>query len=247
MRCNPFFDEHPLVIQPEIAVRVGLNEAIVLQQVNYWLVINEKKNHNFKEGHYWTYNTFKEWQSQFPFWSVRTLKTIVKKLEQSGLLISANFNKMKTDRTKWYRINYDAFTMQSAEVAQSGVQSCTMDSADIAPPLPETNAETTSKTTSEKTRYGDFFNVYLTHDEYMKLEGRFTFKGAQERISELSIAMESKGYKYKSHYATILNWARRDGKNGTYRGEPTKTSLKDSVGKPLGAGPTDWGVGKPLS
>ena len=30
-------------------------------------------------------------------------------------------------------------------------------------------------------------------------------------IEEVDTGIESKGYKYKSHYATILSWARRKG------------------------------------
>ena len=37
MKATWLFDEHPLVIDVKLAQIIGLNEAIVLQQVNYWL------------------------------------------------------------------------------------------------------------------------------------------------------------------------------------------------------------------
>lgn len=62
-----FFKAHPLVVDKHLAKILGLNEALVLQQINYWLEINKKKNNNFHDGRYWTYNTLKEWQEEFPF------------------------------------------------------------------------------------------------------------------------------------------------------------------------------------
>ena len=100
--------ENPLVIIPEIARRVGLNEAIILQQIQYWNTHNEKTKNNFRDGYYWTFNTYDEWRKQFPFWSVITIKRTFAKLEGYELVISSNYNKLSIDRTKWYRINYEA-------------------------------------------------------------------------------------------------------------------------------------------
>jgi len=71
--------------------------------------------------------------------------------------------------------------------------------------------------TKEKNSYGEFENVKLSLDEYMKLVDRFGEKEADERIEELSTAIKSRrGYerKYKNHYATILAWARKNGNGG---------------------------------
>lgn len=59
-----------------------------------------------------------------------------------------------------------------------------------------------------KEKYGEFKNVLLTEEEYHKLEQA----NLLPYIEKLSSYMESKGKKYKSHYATILNWTRRDKK-----------------------------------
>ena len=60
-----------------------------------------------------------------------------------------------------------------------------------------------------KHRYGEYKNVLLTDDELEKLKERFP-QDWERRIEDLSLGIESKGYKYKSHYAAILSWARRD-------------------------------------
>ena len=57
---------------------------------------------------------------------------------------------------------------------------------------------------------GSFQNVKLLEEETGKLKEDFGELGADERIERLSTYMASKGDKYKSHYATILSWARKE-------------------------------------
>jgi len=82
----------------------------------------------------------------------------------------------------------------------------------------------------EKKEYGVFSNVLLTEDEYQKLVARFSEVGTLKRIEELSEGVASKGYKYKSHYAAILSWHRKDEKeakkNEAYRGNPKRAGTK---------------------
>ena len=101
-----FLNENPLLILPELAKRIGLNEAIVLQQIHYWLVINENKQQNYHDGRYWTFNTYSDLQKQFSFWSEITIKRIVAKLKSNGYILVGNYNKYKYDRTNWYSIDY---------------------------------------------------------------------------------------------------------------------------------------------
>ncbi len=91
------------MIIPSLAAKIGLNEAVVLQQIHYWLGISK---HNM-EGRTWVYNTYEEWQKQLPFWSVSTIKRTIRSLEMLGLLLSENWNQMKMDKTKWYSIDYE--------------------------------------------------------------------------------------------------------------------------------------------
>ncbi len=58
-------------------------------------------------------------------------------------------------------------------------------------------------------RYGEYENVLLTDDELGKLKNEFP-DDWQERIERLSGYIASSGKKYKSHLATIRNWARKE-------------------------------------
>lgn len=95
------FDKRPLVVDTILASKLGLNEAIVLQQVNYWL----HSSKHYRNGRKWVYNTYKQWQEQFPFWSEVTIRRIFTSLENKGLIITGNFNEMRADKTKWYSID----------------------------------------------------------------------------------------------------------------------------------------------
>lgn len=114
-------DENPLVILPQLAVEVGLNEAVFIQQLHYWV---NSKNAKVIDGEKWVYNTYDDWQKQFPFWSTRTLRRIITNCENMGLIKSGNFNKKQFDKTKWYTINYSAIDDFDRRCAQNEQTMC---------------------------------------------------------------------------------------------------------------------------
>ena len=69
-----------------------------------------------------------------------------------------------------------------------------------------------------KHKYGEYKNVLLTDDELEKLKDEYF--DYEERIERLSSYMESTGKRYKSHYATIRNWARKDKQPTPVREKP---------------------------
>jgi len=76
--------------------------------------------------------------------------------------------------------------------------------------------ETETETENIKNIYitpllGEFVNVKLTEEQLRNLKTKFGDDLAQKKIQDLSSYIASKGKKYKSHYATILNWLRKEG------------------------------------
>lgn len=69
-----------------------------------------------------------------------------------------------------------------------------------------------------KHKYGEYKNVLLSDDELEKL--RAEYPDCEDRIERLSSYIASTGKSYKSHYATIRNWARKDKEQ---QGQPVKT------------------------
>lgn len=76
--------------------------------------------------------------------------------------------------------------------------------------LGEDNINNSTPTATKKHKYGEHKNVLLTDEEYKKLQDRFP--DYEAKIETFSEAIARKGYKYKSHYLAILDWARRDEK-----------------------------------
>ena len=63
----------------------------------------------------------------------------------------------------------------------------------------------------KKSKYGEFKNVLLTEQELEKLKEKFPNDYLQ-RIERVSDYVASTGKSYKSHYATIISWARNENK-----------------------------------
>ena len=107
-------NENPIIVLPTLAKKIGLNEALFIQQLHYWLADSK---HTY-DGYQWVYNTYEDWHRQFPFWSTSTIRRIIGKLESEGLIVSGNYNRFKMDKTKWYRINYEYLESLMDEDAQ---------------------------------------------------------------------------------------------------------------------------------
>ena len=102
-RPSLLVDEPPLQVLPTLAASLGLHEAIVLQQLHYWL---QKPGAQKRESRSWVYHSYTEWQQQFPFWSLATIKRIFYYLERQGIVVSKHFEKQAWDRRKWYTVDY---------------------------------------------------------------------------------------------------------------------------------------------
>ncbi len=93
--------------------------------------------------------------------------------------------------------------------------------------VPETETEKRrDKEETDKQRFLDF--VFLTKTEHEKLIRKFGLSGTAKRIEELNNGIGSKGYKYKSHYFTILSWERKHQKEQLERQPKAKKCRKCS-------------------
>lgn len=155
-------NEPPLQVLPSLAVAVGLQEAIVLQQVHYWLGASR----NVKDGRKWVYNTYEQWAEQFPFWKPESIRKIFKSLRDQGLIIAMQADPQGWNKTNFYSINYEALELiprpekstgrpedstgrPEKSTAQTG-RFHRMDAEDSTASLTETSHKTSQETTQEK-------------------------------------------------------------------------------------------------
>ena len=204
------YNKNPLVVNPELAEKYGLNESIVIQQIHYWCEINKKAGRNLNDGHHWTYNAYEDWQEQFPFWSISTIKRIFQSLEKQGIIVVGNYNKMKIDRTKWYRIEYTTVenSRPSGQIEPMEDSNRSHGTAQIEPTntqrLPETNPETTP-------------NIYSAPKEVVK----------KTAITKPSLTTQVK-QEFDRHYELIKPGEKFAFNNPTRYGKEIQTIIKNA-------------------
>ncbi len=85
----------------EDAVLYGVDEAIFLNNLKFWLTKNKANMKNVHDGYVWTFNSANSYSELFPYWSMKKVQRLILSLEKRGVVISGNYNKLKYDRTKW--------------------------------------------------------------------------------------------------------------------------------------------------
>lgn len=82
----------------------GVEKATILYNLRFWLDKNKANDKNIKDGYVWTYNSSAAFHKLFPYLSPQKIARLLRDLESSGVIMSANYNKAGFDKTKWYTI-----------------------------------------------------------------------------------------------------------------------------------------------
>lgn len=131
-RITGLLEEEPISFYSSAAIAFGVNEAIVLQQISFYMNVNKKKHsqRHFIKGRWWVFNTYKQWcDEHFPWLSERGLQGVILGLEKEGVLLSMQGVENSRDRRKWYSVD----RLKVAEFVQSATQKRAMHDAKSAP------------------------------------------------------------------------------------------------------------------
>jgi len=91
------------VFNVDDAVKYGMEKAVILQNMRFWLDKNKANGTNLHDGYYWTYNSAEAFFKLFPYFkSAKVIQRLLKSMVEDGLLLASNYNKKGYDRTKWY-------------------------------------------------------------------------------------------------------------------------------------------------
>lgn len=91
------------VFDVDDAIKYGMEKAVILQNMRFWLEKNKANGKNLHDGYYWTYNSVEAFYELFPYFkSQGVIQRLLKSMEKDGLLLVGNYNKKSYDRTKWY-------------------------------------------------------------------------------------------------------------------------------------------------
>ena len=90
------------LVQTSVAMVLGLNAALFLQQLNFRL----RTPSHVVEGVAWYEASYASLQAvDFPFWGEKTIARIARRLEKRGIVTARPMSRNTYDRTKWYTIN----------------------------------------------------------------------------------------------------------------------------------------------
>jgi uncharacterized phage protein (TIGR02220 family) len=134
-----------------------------------------------------------------PFWSERTIKRSIKSLEDQGYLLSANYNRLTMDKTKWYSVNYeklaelesDARTALESSTGQIGmiaVPDCPIEEDEMTQAIPEITTETSTETTTSK--HIPFSDIIT----FLNQKTNSSYKPGTKKTKELITARWNEGF-----------------------------------------------------
>lgn len=88
----------------EEAEKHGVEKAVILYNLRFWLEKNRANKANEHDGYYWTFNSAKAFAELFPYFGQRKIARLLQQLEDENVILSGCYNKRKYDRTKWYSL-----------------------------------------------------------------------------------------------------------------------------------------------
>lgn len=103
--------------QPSIAKVYGIEEAIILENLFFWVNKNRANNQNFHDGKFWTYNSVRAFNDLFDYMTPSKIARALKKLEEEELINTACLNSNPYDRTKWYTITNKGLALFNIEAS----------------------------------------------------------------------------------------------------------------------------------
>ena len=87
-----------------VACKIGLEKAILIQHIGYWLIKNKANHTCYKDGSYWTYTSSEALAEIFPYLNSRSIRRYMTELERDGYLKSAQFKKQNFWHIKYYAL-----------------------------------------------------------------------------------------------------------------------------------------------
>ena len=163
----------------EIATKIGVDEAIMLNNFVYWLAKNKANNKNFFDGNFWTFNSVRAYCELFPFWKESQIKRILKSLIDQNVLVVGNYNQNAYDRTNWYSLSNEYIHLIDWTISTNG-------KAENSQPIPNKNTDTIN--------YDNFFNLW----------NEFATKNNKAKIAKLSDSRKKKISLRLKEYKNLL-------------------------------------------
>lgn len=146
-----------------IAKEYGIQPAIILNHLYFWITKNKVNNTNFYNENYWTYNSKKAFSELFPYMTERQIDYALRKLIDCGLVITGNYNKSSYDRTLWYAITKKGYSIiQNCEIETTILSNGDNENVE---PIPDINTD--SKPINKPNRKKERKETEQSYDEIL--------------------------------------------------------------------------------
>lgn len=203
----------------EIAEKYGVESAIIIHNLDFWLEKNAANEKHYHDGFYWTYNSAEAFAKLFPYWNAHKIRRVLKRMQEQGILQTGNYNQHAYDRTIWYSFT-EAFMSEMAPI----LRICKMVFTDsqnaingTATPIPDSNTDTkpdrklegapphgAAKTAKEQPYQSDF-------EEWWRLYPR---KKEKKRAYKQYAALRRKGVDKQSLLDAVKGYTEECRKDG---------------------------------
>jgi hypothetical protein len=214
------------IFDVDIAKEYGVDIAIVVNNIAFWLQKNKANNKHVYDGKVWTYNTTKAFTELFPYWTYNQIRRILDNMQKAGIIEIGNYNATAYDRTKWYTFT-DAFVKTHTSICEN----TQMDLAENPNGFGESNEpipdnKPVDKQDSKPKRESRFCKpTVLEVSEYCKERGN------NVNPSAFVAFYDSKGWmigknKMKDWRGAVRTWEQRDKKPNRVQGNDVSPELQ---------------------
>lgn len=150
----------------DIAKAYGVNAAIILNNLYFWIEKNRANEENIHDGIVWTYNSSKAFSTLFPYFTERQIRYALDKLRDEGIVVTGNYNKNPYDKTLWYGITKKGYSI--LQKSQSDMTKLSNRSDGIVEPVPDIKPN--DKTTNIKPNIKQKENATACQSDDIKTE-----------------------------------------------------------------------------
>ena len=183
-------DAHAFIVDD--AVEYGLDKAILLQHIRFWIHQNKGKKSHTHDGKVWMFQSAADMSKHYPYWSRQKISRLLREMEEQGLIISGNYNKLGYDQTKWYTLQCSKLNNRKFESKQ---------------PIPNTKQDTKTDTLFEEcwVMYGRKGNKQTALRYWKKLS-----TDDQQAVNKcIPTYIKSREYKYRKDFQGYINGVNR--------------------------------------
>lgn len=195
----------------ELAEKYGVEEAVLLNHLYFWIQKNAANGKHLHDGQYWTYSSAQAFTLIFPFWNRQKIDRMIQSLRERGAILVANYNEIGHDRTRWFALS---------ETVQCIVEKRAIHCPELSNPLlkseqpipdnkPDIN--TNINICVPRLARGEYGYVKLTDEEYKQLTDDLGQTEAERVVAYIdeSAAMTGNKNKWKN-WNLVLRKASRE-------------------------------------